>query len=61
MHNHDDNIRPDRDSNLVYSGYKPQSMNHRGRPTAQRIFPIKLLQCAKKQYWWYISSLIKTY
>ena len=28
------NIRPDRDSNLVPPGYKPQSirMNHRGRP-----------------------------
>ena len=33
MHNHDENIRPDRDLNLVPPDYKPQSvrMSHRGR------------------------------
>ena len=32
------NIRPDRDSNLVPPGYKPQSirMSHRGRPLTGR-------------------------
>ena len=36
-HKHDDNIRSDRDSNLVPPGYKPLSirMSHRGRPLQQ--------------------------
>ena len=28
MHNHDENVRPDRDSNLVPPGYQPQSIFH---------------------------------